>query len=169
MSGTICSTKIPCEDVFGDAMDKGKRANKNCRIKNWSLYYTMCNSEHARNLPSVPRPDLSLANGAESDVLPTSIFDVTASEPHVDICLDKLKGTTTWKPAGPAANWRSTAATALILWIEAHDYQYDVLCHVWQTKLLGEYQVYEHIATSASFFQLRGMGQVGCSGFGNDM
>ena len=47
VSGTICNTKTPCEDVFGDAMDKGKRGNKNGKISDWRLYWTMCNSEHA--------------------------------------------------------------------------------------------------------------------------
>ena len=158
VSGTICNTKTPCEDVFGDAMDKGKRGNKNGKISDWRLYWTMCNSEHAKNLPSVSQPNLALVEPptkADSNL----VFDVYSTEPNADLRLDKLKGPTTWKPAGPAANWRSAAATALLLWIKEHHDQYDVLCNVWLTKLLGEYQVYEDIATSTFLFSLGAWGK----------
>ena len=159
VSGTICNTKTPCEDVFGDAMDKGKRGNKNGKISDWRLYWTMCNSEHAKNLPSVSQPNLALVGPPMQKADSNLVFDVYSTEPNADLRLDKLKGPTTWKPAGPAANWRSAAATALLLWIKEHHDQYDVLCNVWLTKLLGEYQVYEDIATSTFLFSLGAWGK----------
>ena len=106
VSGTICNTKTPCEDVFGDAMDKGKRGNKNCQITDYRLYWSMCNSEHAKNLPSVSRPNLALepTPSGKTNRDSNTMFDVSSTEPNADLRLDKLMRATTWKPAGPHGN-----------------------------------------------------------------
>ena len=117
MSATIQNTKTTCEDVFCDLQDEAARMGKHGKLQDWHLYYTVAHGSHASELPSLQVPEDKWSdNLPDADkTLSNMIFDATASDVHKSVQLQKLDGATRWKPAGPAANYRSAAATALLV------------------------------------------------------
>lgn len=127
----VSNTKRFQEDVFNNLRRKEEEHARNKRMNRWSKYY------HAYRSPRLPSDstvesddDIKMMTVKESDwfcELPAplhrtgdGIFVAIGHKPKAPVNIADLaamarKGNPAWKVSGPQANWRSAAATRLLV------------------------------------------------------